>query len=121
MNSIRKQDQAAFPEAPVARLRWQCDPEKLPFTTTDEVEPDAGIIGQDRARKALVLGMAIQHPGYNIYVSGDAGTGKLSAVRKSLSSFRHRTRGHRTCATCPDSRAPNAHAFWNCRQDKVQR
>ena len=82
MNSIRKQDQAAFPEAPVARLRWQCDPEKLPFTTTDEVEPDAGIIGQDRARKALVLGMAIQHPGYNIYVSGDAGTGKLSAVRE---------------------------------------
>ena len=81
MNSIRKQDQAAFPEAPVARLRWRCDPEELPFMTTEEVEPDAGLIGQDRARKALVLGMAINHPGYNIYVSGDAGTGKLSAVR----------------------------------------
>ena len=82
MKSIMKRDTAAFPEAPVARLRWRCDPESLPFVTTDEVDPCAGIIGQDRARRALVLGMAIDHPGYNIYVSGDAGTRKLSAVRE---------------------------------------
>lgn len=81
MSSTRKQDAVGFPEAPLARLRWQCDPACLPFMTTDEVEPDGGIIGQDRARKALALGMAIGQPGYNIYVSGEAGTGKLSAVR----------------------------------------
>ena len=81
MDSIRKQGAVGFREASITRLRWQCDPECLPFTTTDEVEPDAGIIGQDRARRALALGMAIDQPGYNIYVSGEAGTGKLSAVR----------------------------------------
>ena len=96
MSSIRKQDTAAYLGAPVARLRWQCDPESLPFMTTDEVEPHAGIIGQDRARKALVLGMSINHPGYNVYVSGDAGTGKLSAVREVAEQLQN-----------PDARPPD--------------
>lgn len=67
---------------PVARLRWRCDPESLPFMSTDDVAPVAGLIGQERARKALILGMEIKHAGYNVYVSGDAGTGKLAAVRE---------------------------------------
>ena len=90
MSSIRKHDTAAIPEAPVARLRWRCDPENLPFMTTDEVEPRAGVIGQDRARKALMLGMAIDRAGYNIYVCGDAGTGKLSAVREVAEQLQNR-------------------------------
>ena len=67
---------------PVARLRWRCDPDSLPFASTDDVAPQAGLIGQERARKALLLGMEIGHSGYNVYVSGDAGTGKLAAVRQ---------------------------------------
>ena len=67
---------------PVARLRWRCDPDSLPFASTDDVAPEAGLIGQERARKALLLGMEINHAGYNVYVSGDAGTGKLAAVRQ---------------------------------------
>ena len=82
MSPISKHDAVAFPEVPVARLRWRCDPESLPFTSTDEVAPEAGLIGQERARKALLLGMEINHAGYNVYVSGDAGTGKLAAVRQ---------------------------------------
>ena len=96
MSSIRKQDTAACPEAPVARLRWQCSAESLPFNTTDEVEPDAGIVGQDRGRKALVLGMTINQPGYNVYVSGEAGTGKLSAVREVAEQLQN-----------PDARPPD--------------
>lgn len=67
---------------PVARLRWRCDPESLPFMSTDDVAPITGLIGQERARKALMLGMEINHAGYNVYVSGAAGTGKLAAVRE---------------------------------------
>ena len=44
--------------------------------------PEAGLIGQARARRALRLGLEIKHAGYNVYVSGDAGTGKLAAVRQ---------------------------------------
>ena len=82
MSPISRHDTAAFPEVPIARLRWRCDPESLPFASTDDVAPEAGLIGQERARKALLLGMEINHAGYNVYVSGDAGTGKLAAVRQ---------------------------------------
>ena len=50
--------------------------------STDDVAPIAGLIGQERAREALMLGMEINHAGYNVYVSGAAGTGKLAAVRE---------------------------------------
>lgn len=83
MSPINKHDAVAFPEVPVARLRWHCAPESLPFTSTDDVAPVAGLIGQERARKALLLGMEIKHAGYNVYVSGDVGTGKLAAVRQT--------------------------------------
>ena len=72
---------------PVASLRWRCDPESLPFTSTDNVAPAADLIGQERARKALLLGMEIKHAGYNVYVSGDAGTGKLAAVRQTAAQL----------------------------------
>lgn len=38
------------------------------------------IIGQDRAIKALRLGLGMKASKFNIYVSGSAGTGKLTAV-----------------------------------------
>ena len=82
MSPISRHDTVAFPEVPVARLRWRCDPESLPFTSTDDVAPEAGLIGQERAHSALTLGMEINHSGYNVYVSGAAGTGKLAAVRQ---------------------------------------
>ena len=72
---------------PVANLRWRCDPDSLPFASTEHVTPEAGLIGQERARKALLLGMEVSHCGYNVYVSGDAGTGKLTAVRQVASQL----------------------------------
>ena len=35
-----------------------------------------------------MLGMDIKHAGYNVYVSGDAGTGKLAAVRQAAAQLR---------------------------------
>ncbi len=43
------------------------------------------IIGQPRAMKALEMGLNVERWGYNVFVSGDSGTGKLSAV-KSVAS-----------------------------------
>lgn len=80
------QDTSAVPEVPVSKLRWQCDPESLGFHTTDELPPLEGIIGQERAQKALTLGVEIARAGYNIYVSGATGTGKLTAVQRLLST-----------------------------------
>lgn len=42
------------------------------------------ILGQQRAQSALAFGVAMQRPGYNIYVKGDSGTGRLSMIRQHL-------------------------------------
>ena len=42
------------------------------------------IVGQDRAEKALRLGVGIGDSGFNIYVSGESGTGKLTTIKKFL-------------------------------------
>ena len=67
-------------------LRRCCDYKRFRFSTTDELEPLEGIIGQDRAMEALRLGLKIKDPRnrYNVFVSGDAGLGKASAVTHFL-------------------------------------
>lgn len=42
------------------------------------------ILGQKRAQTALAFGVAMPRPGYNIYVKGDSGTGRLSLIRQHL-------------------------------------
>ena len=46
----------------------------------DSVEPGTRIVGQERALAALRLGLSIDRVGYNIFLSGDDGSGRLSAV-----------------------------------------
>lgn len=65
-------------------LRWKCPLEFIPAETTEGVEPIEGIIGQDRALKALKLGVELNAPGYNIYVSGLSGTGKATTIKSIL-------------------------------------
>ncbi len=43
------------------------------------------IIGQDKAMGLLRLGLSISRPGYNIFLSGDEGSGKLTAIRQEIS------------------------------------
>jgi len=63
------------------QLKNECDPNSLGFETTLELEPIEGIIGQDRAVKAMEFGMRVKVNGYNIYMSGSGGTGKTSYAR----------------------------------------
>ena len=70
----------SFPEVPVEKLRWRCDPEVFGVQTTDELSCAENIIGQDRAIKAIRLGLSVPSGGYNIYVQGLTGTGKETTV-----------------------------------------
>ena len=63
------------------KLTVTCDPEELGFETTKEVEPLEGTIGQARAISALELGLDIDEPGFNLFVSGIPGTGRNTALR----------------------------------------
>ncbi len=71
-------------KVPGERLTRVCDPESLGFETTSEVEPLAGAIAQDRAIRALELGLGIDAEGFNIFVSGPAGTGRNATIRERL-------------------------------------
>jgi ATP-dependent Lon protease len=75
-------------EVPIEKLRWRCDPSSLPFETTDDLTPLEGMLGQERAQKALALGVEIAKSGYNIYVCGMAGTGRLTSVQQVLEARR---------------------------------
>jgi len=65
-------------ELPYYKLRNECKAENLNFNDTSELEPLNGIIGQERAVKAMEFGLKIDLHGYNIYMSGRTGTGKTS-------------------------------------------
>ena len=62
-------------------LRWQCDPGSLEFETTADVPPCADIIGQERALKAIRLGLSVDRPGYNLFITGLTGTGRTTTVK----------------------------------------
>lgn len=47
----------------------------------------SAVVGQPRALSALRMGMSVNTKGYNIYISGEDGTGRHSAVRQIAASL----------------------------------
>lgn len=66
------------------QLRWRCDPDTLGVETTADIPPCQEIIGQERAIRAIRMGLNLKSHGYNIYLSGLTGTGKTTTVKKLL-------------------------------------
>ena len=81
--------------------RLRVDPKELELTPLAEKyidrDPAAaasyrGIIAQERALKAMHLGINIEGPGYNIYVCGESGTGRTSTAMDLLEKNRRARR-----------------------------
>ncbi|MCO5786594.1 ATP-dependent protease [Pseudomonas sp. G11-1] len=66
------------------QLTVPIDLESLGFTSTDDLEPFKGILGQDRAVEAMHFGVAMRRPGYNMFVMGEPGTGRFSYAMRYL-------------------------------------
>ncbi len=66
------------------QIRPVVDPASLGIRTTQDARPVEGIIAQPRATAALQFGLDIRQPGFNVFVAGVAGTGRLTAVRSFL-------------------------------------
>lgn len=56
----------------------------LGFTSTDDLQPFKGILGQDRAVEAMQFGVAMRRAGYNMFVMGEPGTGRFSYAMRYL-------------------------------------
>ena len=70
-----------YEEVPIEKLRWRCDPETLPFETTQTIQACEEVIGQERAQEAIRLGLNIHSVGYNIFVTGLTGTGRFTTIK----------------------------------------
>ncbi len=70
---------------PAEKLRWNCDPELLGFETTTELPEFNDAIGQKRALRSIEFGLGVDGSGFNLYISGETGTGRTSTIASILS------------------------------------
>lgn len=66
------------------QLRNTCNEDLSTFQQFSEKGKEQELIGQKRAEEALKLGLSIKADGFNVFVSGEDGTGKLTAVKMFL-------------------------------------
>jgi predicted ATP-dependent protease len=67
------------------KLRWK-PPKEIAelFREPAKIAPTEAIVGQKRAIDALEMGLKLYRTGYNIYVAGMAGTGRMTTIRRAL-------------------------------------
>lgn len=68
-------------------LYTACDESTFTFSSTTELEPLPNHLGQERAKDAIRFAVDMPSPGYNLYVTGPTGIGKLSLVKGILEQY----------------------------------
>lgn len=72
---------------PVEKLQWRCSEELFQFECTTDIEPLKEFIGQDRALDSINFGLAVERPGYNLFLTGLTGTGKAATIKSRIEKF----------------------------------
>ncbi|HEY8460536.1 MAG TPA: hypothetical protein VIM99_09165, partial [Blastocatellia bacterium] len=73
-----KSDPMEDHRVPPDRMRWFCDQADLPFETTMQLPSQDGAVGQERGVAALEFGLDMESPGFNLFVAGPSGTGRVT-------------------------------------------
>ncbi len=71
-------------ELPAEKLRWRCELSRIPFETTAQAQKREGFVGQERALRALKMGVELSAPGYNVFVCGLAGTSRGGTIAQMI-------------------------------------
>src|SRR5437016_8587388 len=79
-------------ELPPGKLRWRCEPSRLPFETTAQAELSEGFVGQERALRALKMGVELTAPGYNVFVCGLSRTSRGGTIARMIGELRPGTK-----------------------------
>lgn len=69
---------------PLEKLRWKCEEDLFDFATTAEIPELDDAIGQERALKSIDFGLGMQMNGFNLFLAGEAGTGRSSTIKNLL-------------------------------------
>jgi lon-related putative ATP-dependent protease len=67
------------------QLYKACDTSSFSFNTTDDLPDFKETIGQERAIQSLDFGLSLESTGFNIFILGEHGTGKMTTVKSFLS------------------------------------
>jgi predicted ATP-dependent protease len=70
---------------PLESLKLKIDLTGFEFPEAPKLQ--GTILGQSRAQSALEFGVAMSNPGYNIFVMGEPGLGRLSMITHHLNTF----------------------------------
>lgn len=62
-----------------------CDPSVFAFESTEELPDSIDTIGQERAISAIDFGLNLEDSGFNIFLLGENGTGKMTTIKSFLS------------------------------------
>ena len=65
----------------VEQLRHRVDLAKFDFKSTEDLPAFEGVIGQERALRAISFGINIRSHGYHVYALGPGGTGKKTIMQ----------------------------------------
>ncbi len=67
-----------------SELKWTCPKDFFEFEKSNQLTPSKKIVGQDRAVRAVKLGLEIPNSGYNMFVTGVSGSGRETTVKRIL-------------------------------------
>ena len=65
-------------------LAWSCPDDWLTSSDSRGIAPASSIVGQDRAVEAIEFGLNMPGIGYNIFITGLSGTGRLTTIKRFL-------------------------------------
>ena len=71
-------------ELKAADLDYRVDLRPSGISSSEDMQPVYGIIGQKRAIKAIEVGLTVRSSGYNIFVTGLSGTGRTTTIKHLL-------------------------------------
>ncbi len=73
------------------QLRWRCDPAKVPYASSAEAPYIGSEIGQERALRALRMGVDMTAQGYNVFVCGLTGTSRGGMIVRMIEGIGPKT------------------------------
>jgi ATP-dependent Lon protease len=92
MSVIDQKSEKKVSELAASKLRWRCELSRIPFETTAQAPRREGFVGQERALRALKMGVELSAPGYNVFVCGLAGTSRGGTIAHMIEQLHPETK-----------------------------
>ncbi len=85
MNSEEYENVLSIHRVPVSKLRSEFNGDQFSFETTADIDSRPNeMIGQERAERAMKFGLSVEQTGYNLFVVGPSGTGRMTYTLDSV-------------------------------------